>query len=329
MDLDELENCLEIVFEKELSDRRNSRVFYFKRSRSVDIFIYPNAETLIDLFSTIQGDEPLKQFFVNRLIKNIMSSEETTYRLASVGEVHVSLSPLCFYALLELGFANEAISALEKRQSGFNGNFQLILALVSENYFDEAQLKIILRKVRTAGGISYYANQLNSAIIKTRYKLLKKRIKTVNVEINQDKKTVSEKLSMFGFNENYSILLNEIDHFINTETSKAVNAGMISNLRTFMGNLMKDVANRIAEQKGERIPKLEDRGEMGNVREYLKRNLELPHNDDRFIDSFIDILHSEGGHSFISEKEYFRLARNIAIEIALFVLSKYEKRFRH
>ena len=28
------------------------------------------------------------------------------------------------------------------------------------------------------------------------------------------------------------------------------------------------------------------------------------------------------------EKEYFRLARNIAVEIALFVLSKYEKKLR-
>jgi len=29
----------------------------------------------------------------------------------------------------------------------------------------------------------------------------------------------------------------------------------------------------------------------------------------------------------MSEKEYFRLARNIAIEFALFFLSKYEKTF--
>jgi hypothetical protein len=39
-------------------------------------------------------------------------------------------------------------------------------------------------------------------------------------------------------------------------------------------------------------------------------------------------LHEEGGHSFVSEKEYFRLSRNIAIEIALFVLSKYEKKYK-
>lgn len=29
----------------------------------------------------------------------------------------------------------------------------------------------------------------------------------------------------------------------------------------------------------------------------------------------------------MSDKEYFRLARNIAIEIALFMLSKYEKKY--
>ena len=45
------------------------------------------------------------------------------------------------------------------------------------------------------------------------------------------------------------------------------------------------------------------------------------------INQFINILHNEGGHDFISEKEYFRLARNIAVEIDLLLLSKYERLF--
>jgi hypothetical protein len=103
---------------------------------------------------------------------------------------------------------------------------------------------------------------------------------------------------------------------------------MISNLRTFVGNLLKDVAHKIAEKKKEKIPITEGHSEMGNIRTYLKRELELSQNDDEFIDSFVNVLHSEGGHAFTSEKEYFRLARNIAIEIALFVLSKYERKFK-
>lgn len=94
-----------------------------------------------------------------------------------------------------------------------------------------------------------------------------------------------------------------------------------------MADLLKDIVERIAEKEQEIMPILPERGEMGNVRGYLKKKLDLSENDDRFVTSFVDILHAEGGHAFMSDKEYFRLARNIAIEIALFVLTKYEKNY--
>ena len=95
-----------------------------------------------------------------------------------------------------------------------------------------------------------------------------------------------------------------------------------------MADLLKDVANRISTKEEEIIPTIKGRSELGNIRGYLKTKLDLSSNDDTFIDSFVDILHSKGGHAFMSEKEYFRLARNIAIEIMFFILSKYEKKFK-
>lgn len=92
-----------------------------------------------------------------------------------------------------------------------------------------------------------------------------------------------------------------------------------------MCDLSLDIARKISEAKNEEIPKLPKHSEIGNARSYVKHNLELTDKDNKFIDSFVEILHNEGGHSFLSEKEYFRLARNMAIEISLFVLSKYEK----
>ena len=125
------------------------------------------------------------------------------------------------------------------------------------------------------------------------------------------------------FDEKYTELLNEIDKFINTETSNVLNSGMISNLRVFMHDIIIDTANKIAESKREAIPKTAETP-VGNARQYIKRELMLSDNDHRFVNAFIDILNEEGGHSFMSTKEYFRLARNIAIEIALLILSKYE-----
>lgn len=184
-----------------------------------------------------------------------------------------------------------------------------------------------MEKTRDEWDSSEVGHKLNAHIISFRYEILNRQISKINVEINEDKKAVSEKMGRLGFNESYNELLDGIDSFIKADTEKFINAGMISNLRTFMADLLKDVANRIAEKEQEKIAAIAGRKEMGNIRGYLKKKLDLSENDDRFIDSFIDVLHAEGGHAFMSEKEYFRLARNIAIEITLFILSKYEKKY--
>ena len=330
MEISELTSDLEIIFEKEISDL-SSGVCTFATGKTTkgNIFNYPNARTLIDLFLMVQNDGILKSFFVASLKGQITDSTEASPSGLEWSRFpFVGISQLCFYALIELGFTEEAIDSLKNRRRGCEGIYSLICQLIPKNYFDLNQLKEILTKVRTSSRPSTKRMQLEPMLIESRYELLGMQIKKVNVEINQDKKAVSEKICRFGFDESYNDLLDGIDNFINTETSKIVNAGMISNLRTFMGNLLKDVANRIAKQKGEKIPVIAGRGEMGSIRCYLKTNLALSDNDDEFIDSFVDILHSEGGHSFMSEKEYFRLARNIAVEVALFILTKYEKEYK-
>jgi hypothetical protein len=86
-------------------------------------------------------------------------------------------------------------------------------------------------------------------------------------------------------------------------------------------------AKKIKLETGYEYPKDSDRGHLGNLRLYIKTNLGLSSHDDKLIDSFINILHKEGGHAFLSEKKYFLLTRNIGIEIAYFLLSKLEDFF--
>jgi hypothetical protein len=277
----------------------------------------------------------LQSPFVNSLKKTIIDSEEISYGQRTGDFSLFGPSPLCSYALVELGYQNEALESLKKRRNGRRGIYTLILTILDKNYFDSSQLKGISNIVNTdfEGSLSevFEPNKivetLHQRLIQTRYDLLGKKIRKVNIEINQDKKTVSEKINLLGLSENYNELLNCIDDYILTDTPKPVNAGMINNLRGFMANLTKDIANRIAENEHEKIPHLKE-SEMGNIRTYLKTKLNFTDNDDKLLDSFIDILHVEGGHSFMSEKEYFRLSRNIAIEIALFILSKYEKKYK-
>ena len=330
MELSELMNNVEITFEKELSDL-NSRVATFRTvtKDTEEFFEYPNAQTLIDLFSMVQSDRKLKLFFLDFMKKQIINSDEASVIGPKFSRVSfLGVSQLCFYTLLKLGFVQEAIDSLIERRQGCEGIYFLFYLLTLNDYFSLVQLKEILAKIRKHSLPSAYASYLDKKIVNSRYEILTTQTKKINIEINQDKKTVSEKILQFDFDKSYIELLDGIDDFINTPTLKIVNAGMISNLRTFMANLFKEVANRIAKQKGEKIPIIKGCAEMGNIRNFLKINLGLSDKDEKFMDSFVDILHSEGGHSFMSEKEYFRLARNIAIEIALFILTKYEKKFK-
>lgn len=329
MDITELKSHMDIVFDKEENDLANGKdTWHFNKEKSSGdhILFYPNSETLIDIFSNIQNKEKLKFEFLNKLEYSVKESAEFWKESAVLG-IHA----LCFYTLIRLGFVEKALKAFESRRKYSDLLLELILSLLRDNfnYFDIEQLNKILKEVKRIPVSSIKTKELLiTEIIDGRYELLKKKVRGVNVEINLDKKTVSEKIDYLSLDENYKKLLDEIDEFIYTNTSEFVNAAMISNLRVFLEDLFKDIAKRIVNAKEEKIPKVEGRGEMGNIRHYLKDKLDLSEKDDKFITAFVDILHSEGGHSFTSKKEYFRLARNIAIEIALLVLSKYEKKIK-
>lgn len=326
MDLLELEENLNIVFDKEENDLKNEGYTYYYKGTQANEITYPNSEILVELFSSL-GNDTLKSFFIDAIKKRIIYADEVLYGTSRP----VGISVLCFCVLIELGYINDAIESLRKRRKSCEGIYSLLSQIIDKNYFDSSQLKDISKKVDSEKEDIFDTlthQDLQSKIIQARFEILKSKIRKVNVEINQDKKSVAEKISLFGLSGNYNELLSCIDDFIFTDTSKVVNAGMISNLRTFMADLFKDIAKRIADSEHEVIPKIEGRAEMGNIRGYLKAKLELSDTDNKFIDSFVVVLHQEGGHSFMSEKEYFRLSRNIAIEIALFVLSKYEKKYK-
>jgi hypothetical protein len=293
MDTSELSGSLNIVFEKEMQDLNGGhRTFTINVSKEEYDIRYPHAETLVQLFLTIRNSQYLKSLFVDTLKESILNSEETL--LLPYG-TYLGISRLCFYTLVNIGYVNEAITSLKKRKKDCDGIYDLVLYLIPKNFFNDSQQKEILTKVRSERVYSEMADKLDSKIVESRYQLLTKGINKVNIEINQDKKAVFEKISLLGFDKSYNQFLDEIDVFINAETSTVVNAGMISTLRAFMANLQKDIANKIAQKEGETIPVIEGRKEMGNIRGYLKKKLDLSDNDDKFVDSFVDILHYEGG----------------------------------
>ena len=339
MNSKELEDGLKIFFDKEETDlQKGNNTFTTEEKREGDNFYktkliidYPNSENLKTLYSHLENKED-KQYFIKRLQKEITDSDEDKDKVEKyqsyLQKPFNGLSKLSFYTLLQLGFTNEALESLFKRKKRCNGLLTILNGIKLENYFTIQQLDEIIPKIDCWDGYPVTKRILLERIKSSRFKKFVQKMKSENIEINQDKKTVSEKISNLGFDTKYNTLLAEIDDFLNDNKHKIIPSAMISCLRTFMGDLIIDTANRIAKYNKEEIPKMPDRQEIGNARSYLKQTLELTDKDDRFINSFIDILHAEGGHAFLSEQEYFRLSRNIAIEISLFVLSKYEKKFK-
>lgn len=323
-----LQRQIKIVFDKEYFDAKNNKKRYAVNSNNE--IIYDTFETLKDIYANLGNNEILKKKFIDVLAKKI--TERTN------GRIYTNhLSELCVFTLTKLGQTKKVINEINK----FNGSFygfsfpNIIGHLLEEPYrnFSNEELDLLYEKFTTLTKIkSEHTKEVCQDVLNylasAKYANLKKEVKSVNTEINIDKQIVKEKINYLGLDEKYSKLLDEIDKYMVTDVSEFVNSGMIGNLRVFTIDIIIDLARRISRHKKEEIPKEDGQQVLAASRKYLENNLELGSDEERFINFFMRILHGEGGHSMTSEKEYFRLARNIAIEIALFLLSKFEKKYK-
>jgi len=89
---------------------------------------------------------------------------------------------------------------------------------------------------------------------------------------------------------------------------------------------VENVAGKIKDITKDEYPKNPEK-KIGNKRDCIKKWLELTNKDNRLIDAYVEILNQEGGYACISQEKYFRLTKNIGIEIAFFLLSTYEEKF--
>ena len=293
---DELEYQIGVILDKELDDLKHwEHTWNLQEEKGKKFIRYPNSDTLIDIYSNFQNQSEQKINFVKYLCEKIEESVENIDEKQESTFLHyyqyISKSSICFYTLIRLGFIKEAIDSY-KNSLRHSGSLTLLIEdIIKEDfsYFDKKDLDELLTRLKESkleGSAEENRGLTISEIIRCRYEILKKEIRGINLEINQDKKSLNEKISYLEFDDKYNELLKEIDKFINVETSNIVNAGMISNLRSFLEDLFTDIAKRISKIKSEQIPKIENCSEMRNVRNYLKQQLELSDNDNKFINSF-------------------------------------------
>lgn len=283
--------------------------------------------TLKQLYNKIEIDSKHRKEFIYRIKERLLNGCTISER-----ETIHDYSSLAFYFLTKIGKNDENIEALKiiyknKKYDHFRqGLFEDIFKFIyfEPAYFDDETLKI-LNEFNSKN--SYYASssfrfEFEKMINSIRYNKLKNELVGINEELNIDKEHIIDLISKYGFPPEMESFLLEIDKINELPNWESINSGMISNLRSFFEMLIENIAKEIKSKTGHDYPKDSNRGHIGNLRYYIKSHLELSSKDDKLIDSFIIILHKEGGHAFLSEQKYFIMTKNIGIEIAYFLLSK-------
>lgn len=337
MDEDRINEYITLIFNKELAElRKKSKTWdmNFKvkngEKRRVE---YKNADTLIDVFANIRSDK-LKEYFVEQVAYKIWAVDEeyytTGFGYAKKFDFCVGSSALAFYTLIRLGYSDRAVEAAQNRINSCNCYllFYLLWYVFQEdyNYFNISHINNLTKNFRALDDAEPFIKSIRDQILdlssKNGFEILKKEIQGVNIEINRDKESVIRKISSLGLKSEYEDFLQSLDEYIATQ-SGLVASGMVSNFRSFWEQIIIDLANKIAKITKESVTKTE-KTPIANARSFIKNKLDLADADNDLISKYVKILHSEGGHAFMSSVEYFRLARNIGIEILLLLLTKTE-----
>ena len=285
-------------------------------------------KTLKQLYNKIQNNHDNRHLFIDYIKEKLINghSFQNTH-----GE-YCDTSSLAFYFLMKIGKNDLNIESLKiinkknkKKRLTREGLIDdlLIFMHLEPLYFDEHILnslkELTFQYICHEHSPIYF--ELENKIKSMKYSNLKNELKDVNEEINIHKEKIIGLISKYNFPQKMEIFLLEIDKIFELPDSEPIYSGMIGNLRSFFEELTKNIAETIESKTGEICS---DR-KIGTLRAYINKHLNLSEHEDKFIDSFIIMLHVEGGHDLVSEKKYFVLSKNIEIELAYFLLSKLEE----
>ena len=290
------------------------------------ILEYQNLDLLIKLYGSISYSEELKIYFIN-LLMNYWNHQTAGY--------------LTTETLIKLGYLKRIIPYIVP--SNIPKLSPIIITideLLTYEYtiFSKEELKDINKRFSNLthpGGFTkkdldsnakllFYINLSLLRIHKILYDALARTLtQGTNYEINADRKKIQEKIQLFGFDKILSDALDKIEEiYWSNSTDKFDNSMAIDKLRTFWEKTVESICEKIKEKTKEEFPKTE-KTIMGNYRVYMKKHLDLDE-ENELINKLVDILNHKGSHNFISEREYFRLTKNITIEISLLIFTKLE-----
>ncbi|HEY3305830.1 MAG TPA: hypothetical protein VGL70_20075 [Candidatus Binatia bacterium] len=206
----------------------------------------------------------------------------------------------------------------------FDNTMGMLALIITHEYecLDDATyvyIENLLRGTREYG--SWVKDRLNVA----RLKIIEKQLADINPEINTDcDRVVNLWEAKLGQGPIVS-LIREIDsHFDEAEFTPTKYATCIDRVRVLVSEVFKTIAKALSEnRKDGKIA--ETTGEHAAF-DYLKSVGFLADYDWNIVRSLYNLASDQGSHRPVALREYARIAKNMAYEVILLALIKYESR---
>lgn len=324
-------NDISIIIYKELSEQKKWNIIWDIQDNNI---YYPHAEKLNILYQQINNTEiAKKESFIEVLWLMLSRTEDKLNNHVSWYYINWAASVLFFW-FYKIGHLDKGLFHLKECKSALT-IIKPFLALFKKNIsiFNNNDLWIILEIISSndlyeIDLLAQNIDELKDLIIDLRYKKLERKLEWIDTEISSDKIKVNEYLKDFWFDNKYNITLNKIDKFISIEDydDTFTPGWVIWIFREFFDNFYIDLAKKICNLNwAEEVPENKNCKKLiCHSVKYIQHEFDLSEDDTKLLWAYLWITNWKWAHKLLSEKKYFRLTRNIGIEIALLMLSKLE-----
>lgn len=289
--------------------------------------------------------------FFSRIAFNLIVKNLDGKRVSQIINATKENSDVCFMAYLRANKIDDALDGLRRKLSKGNTLTSVELKIlqclteVLENdpyqfnseQFDKiekciqwcrsiiAPFKAIGLKDNQKKSIEKGIYLLDKSFKQSRYQLIKKELEFENIEINRDKELVQNEINKFGFPDDLNECLNRFEDNYRKAKDEFDFKETMGHIRSFMELLIEQIAGKV--ENISQVHSSHDFSKFGGNRNYLKqRDVRfLDPDQDNLLGNIYKFISGTGVHLIKSQRECARLAKNISIEWALFLLRRLEK----
>ena len=273
-----------------------------------------NADILLRLYTSLNPED--KEKMKGYLLENLARTSEyydvaylIIFVLSRIGEV-----------VLSLKVARQTLKG--DSGHGFSNMLAMLSLTIAYDYacFDEDTYTQIESAME---GESEHSFRLLERVNTAKLKILEQQLQVVNPEINSDRDKILNLWTQVFESPEIPEVINEIeDYFVKGEFTKSRFATCIDRVRVLLIEVLRKVAFSLSEKKGnnENISKFKDH----DIIKYVSDSDIMDGILVGLIRSFYGFVSGTGSHVAIAPREYARLTKNMAYELILLLLTKYE-----